>query len=372
MKKLSHILTVAAALGFTGHNAFAQVGIGNPSPNASSILDLTNSNDKFLLLPIPTAAPSTVTNFTSGPAGLLLYYNDNLYFKTSAGIKSVTPWLFDGTAANGVSTPTGTMPVGIGVAPIASQPIKLQIADAPADVSQTSSNAILMLGSATTTPHLMMDGDEILAKSNATTAGTLKLQEDGGFVTVRSITADAGETAVLTAFGTIDAKGKIQENGNNLIPMGTILLYHGAAAPAGWALCDGGTYPRQDGAGNVTVPDLRNRFVVGSGATYPYNTSGGSATFTITIPNLPSHTHSINHGHTINDPTHTHNFELHDEGGGGKIDDSGTDQYGYGTTEPASTGITVNNHVGNSGPTGGGTAVTHVPPYYSLTYIYKL
>lgn len=55
--------------------------------------------------------------------------------------------------------------------------------------------------------------------------------------------------------------------------MGTIVLwsnYGGAAIPSGWALCDG----------QAGRPDLRNRFVVGSGTSYPFNSVGGQESVT--------------------------------------------------------------------------------------------
>ena len=65
--------------------------------------------------------------------------------------------------------------------------------------------------------------------------------------------------------------------------MGTILPYAGdlGKIPNGWALCDG----------NNGTPDLRDRFLTGVGLTYNLGDSGGENFHTLTIPELPPHTH---------------------------------------------------------------------------------
>lgn len=52
------------------------------------------------------------------------------------------------------------------------------------------------------------------------------------------------------------------------VPSGGIIMWSGSEVPEGWALCNG-----EDG-----TPDLRNRFIVGSGDTYAVGETGGSST----------------------------------------------------------------------------------------------
>ena len=62
------------------------------------------------------------------------------------------------------------------------------------------------------------------------------------------------------------------------IPSGLISLWSGSTAtiPSGWALCDG----------TNGTPNLRDRFVVGAGASYEVNATGGSNTGTTNTKSL--------------------------------------------------------------------------------------
>ena len=91
----------------------------------------------------------------------------------------------------------------------------------------------------------------------------------------------------------------------NTVPSGAIFLWSGAvnAIPSGYVLCNGSN----------STPDLRDRFVVGAGNSYSPNTSGGSASITLSTNNLPGHTHNTgNHSHGVN--SHTHSTPNHSHG----------------------------------------------------------
>ena len=355
----------------------AQVGIGNATPNAKSILDLTNStNGKALILPKPIAPISLVGNFDT--EAMMFYYLDKIYVRTSTGLNVLSPWLFDGTNTNGIYVASGT-PVGIGIAPLTNSTAILTIADA-GDVRINFSTASVVIGDNDfDAPHMLIDKDELLVKTNANTAGTLKLQEDGGDVVIRGA-LDAGLTTILTAHGSVDAKGKIKENGNDLLPVGSIIMWNGTTVPAGWALCDGGTYTL-DAGGTIVTPNLMDRFIVGADATngngvavgtYAYTNTGGATSTILSTANLPSHDHTINHGHTVTDPMHSHTLNMGDDNGSGVPDDATGTNGGSYTTVAAATGLTVDNHTGNSGSTGSGTPFENRPPYFALAYIMKL
>lgn len=112
---------------------------------------------------------------------------------------------------------------------------------------------------------------------------------------------------------------------DTVMPIGIITMYGGVGAPPGgvWLKCDNSQYAVADYPALATVlnnavgglfrvPDMANHFPVGSGGTYPNNTSGGTADAVIT-----AHTHPIDHtvpstttateaGHTHVAPDHLH------------------------------------------------------------------
>lgn len=73
-----------------------------------------------------------------------------------------------------------------------------------------------------------------------------------------------------------------------LVPSGFIGMWSGATVPNGWFLCDG----------TNGTPDLRNRFIVGAGSTYNIGNTGGSDTVTLTVDEMPKHTHTYYEGIT--------------------------------------------------------------------------
>jgi microcystin-dependent protein len=117
-----------------------------------------------------------------------------------------------------------------------------------------------------------------------------------------------------------------------------ILMFNGITAPAGWAYCDG----------TNGTPDLRDRFVICSTATYPLGSTGGSLTSTLALANLPDHIHGQNGSIS------------------GNTGDLGTGGQSFCGPGGNTTGIS------SPGWTPTPTPVSIVPPYYALAYIMKL
>lgn len=132
----------------------------------------------------------------------------------------------------------------------------------------------------------------------------------------------------------------------NIIPKGIIVAWYGSDIPSGWMLCDG----------TNGTPDLRNRFIYG-GKDSNAN-SGGSSTVTLTINEMPKHSHQ-----TIDSAF--------------KGDLSG---YLFGSQDGAYSGgggdkLGRSNDIYNAFRTsteGNGNAFSILPPYVTLRYIMKL
>ena len=82
--------------------------------------------------------------------------------------------------------------------------------------------------------------------------------------------------------------GQLQDTASKLYPVGSVYISFNATDPS---TLFGGTWTR-----------LKDTFLLANGDTYAPNTTGGSATKTISVNNLPAHNHSVNasgnHNHT--------------------------------------------------------------------------
>lgn len=88
------------------------------------------------------------------------------------------------------------------------------------------------------------------------------------------------------------------------VPSGIIAMWSGdsASIPAGWAICDG----------TNGTPDLRDRFIVGSGTTYTTGATGGAAAISLAHSHTANdHVHSANHSHGMDAAgDHSHHMDF--------------------------------------------------------------
>ncbi len=88
---------------------------------------------------------------------------------------------------------------------------------------------------------------------------------------------------------------------HSVLPKGSIIMWSGAIAtvPSGWALCNGNNGNAING---VTIPDLRDRFVMGAGNIYAVGITGGATS----LNKIPAHSHTVSGSTTPNSVGHTH------------------------------------------------------------------
>ena len=90
--------------------------------------------------------------------------------------------------------------------------------------------------------------------------------------------------------------------------VGEIRMFAGNFAPAGWAFCDGrllpisenetlftliGTTYGGDGESTFALPDLRGRVPIHNGNGFVLSETGGAETVTLTINQIPVHSHPL-------------------------------------------------------------------------------
>lgn len=158
------------------------------------------------------------------------------------------------------------------------------------------------------------------------------------------VTVSAAIPGTIVAFaGTFGGEGN-----RHPIPLG------GSEPDTGWVLCDGGS----DGKGG-TVPDLRGRMIMGVSDAYKAGSTGGSVNHshslsgtvgdtTLTVAQMPSHTHKFSKG------TYGSNAEA--------TGNSSSKQ-----TTDATGGSQPHSHT----LSGASEEASSLPPYYTLAYIMR-
>ncbi len=199
-----------------------------------------------------------------------------------------------------------------------------------------------------------------------------------GNLTVPNLTV----TSAVQVNGSQTVSGNLQVNGTlsaaattggGFVPIGGILMWSGdpGKVPSGWLLCNGsGTYVIS--GTTYSVPDLRDRFVVGAGGNYSSRSTGGNTSVTLGSNNLPPHRH------TYKDTVFAENGIVgsgHSPDGLGTGVDGGNNYIGSKSSYDGDNSLSwVQRYSdyaqGNSG--GGADSFDVRPPYYALAYIIRI
>jgi len=161
----------------------------------------------------------------------------------------------------------------------------------------------------------------------------------------------------LSLSGNLTVEGKISGDGS--VPRGIIVMWSGSinSIPSGWALCDG----------TNGTPDLRDRFILGISAQENPGGMGGAHSYTLTVSQLPSHTHMFT---TDEAGEHYHGLYMREDGvfgGGSNRMRYTSNDFGYVTREAGN-----HMHTGTTDSTGGNGVIDNRPAFYKLAFIFKL
>lgn len=221
----------------------------------------------------------------------------------------------------------------------------------------------------------------------------------------------------------IDAQ--VFSNANGVNPIGGIIMYGGSSVPApptNWLFCQGQSlstsapydklfaaigYAFGGSGANFNLPNMVSRFPYGAVINSASGGTGGEASHTLSVVELPPHGHTTPataHSHTATQPAHTHPDPGHTHaateaphdhtytvtgsggtlaaGGGGGTSTSNTGAAqpaitvspavtGLGAAQPAITVNSANIPAGNTGNTGSGTPHNNIPPFLILNFIIR-
>jgi microcystin-dependent protein len=175
--------------------------------------------------------------------------------------------------------------------------------------------------------------------------------------------------------------------GTGTIAAGIISMYAGSSDPSGWYICDGRSLSRTTastlftaigttygGSGDLfSIPDLRNQFIVGVGSGYGLNAKGGTTSTTMSVDQLPAHSHGITdpgHGHTIGPYQQSNSDDAPSspvEWGGGVNEGLAT-----GNANNNTTGITILEtgvNIQSIDPYSGLNGVNYTYPFMSINFL---
>ena len=182
---------------------------------------------------------------------------------------------------------------------------------------------------------------------------------------------DTSSAAYIQNKPNIYTKTEVDNKLNDLMPLGSIIMWAYRTIPNGWHICDGTILNRNEYEDFVdtlgpTLPDLRGRFIVGIDNEFKFRDIGGEKTHTLTINEMPSHTHGYEFESSWDDDGNqgTRIASANDREDAGKVkqDNNGNKT---GSSQNVASSLTIYFN-------GGDAPHNNLPPYYALYYIIKI
>lgn len=373
LNAVTSVLTSATIPSLTGTTCTYNTVIA-PTITSSTIINsnnvVVNNTLTAFTLNVTTSLRATSANITN------LVVNEDLKTKNLDAARIDTPMLV-GASVNCTSLNVNENITTRQITIQSSASCLGSISTASLNVSQTISASSLALSQNITTPYFNTNNNEMFVNTTLNVNGNID-------VSSHSVIARRVECMDLVV------TGKVKENGNDLLPTGAIIMWSGATAPAGWALCDGSSYTV--GTATITTPDLRGRFVLGHNSFVPpsnladtarmapnsIGAIGGKPEHVLGIEEMPRHTHVLTES-----GEHSHNQRgvvsvIASNGAILDVDkrdvrdrfdhpEHNTDSQG-----PTSTLFRDGKHTHVGEEMGNNLPHPTVPPYYVLAYIMKI
>jgi microcystin-dependent protein len=155
--------------------------------------------------------------------------------------------------------------------------------------------------------------------------------------------------------------------------VGEIRMFAGNFAPVGWMFCEGqellisendtlfnliGTTYGGDGQSTFALPDLRGRLPLHQGNGFIVSETGGAEEVTLTVNQIPSHTHSL--------------MAVGDQPGTAVSPAGNLPAQSYNVTPYINAAPTGSFSANAIGPTGGSQPHTNLQPYLCIHFIISL
>ncbi len=244
-------------------------------------------------------------------------------------------------------------------------------------IKQVLQNTFPFLTGAVTTAQGDLNGCTGLPAAFAALSASV-LHSGGGNTTVQQLSSSVENSQA----GTFIDFPQVRQGGSILIPSGFIGMWSGSAdaIPSGWLLCDG----------TNGTPDLRGRFVLGAsasantanapGGAYGVGTVGGNSVQTIGTTAAGLHNHSgadLGHSLTVDElPPHTHSVAALDGTRTTAVPTSGgtiiaAQSFEADTTGQTGSGNPHTHGIGSDGNHSHAFSIDVRPDWYALAFILK-